>query len=35
MFRNTILLINFYHFLFACMKLFYIFAVYSKNVKSH
>ena len=33
MFRNTILLINFYHFLFACMKLFYIFAVCSKNVK--
>jgi lipoprotein len=33
MFRNTILLINFYHFSFACMKLFYIFAVYSKNVK--
>ena len=34
MFRNTILLINFYHFSFACMKLFYIFAVYSKNVKT-
>mgnify|MGYP007005206177 FL=1 len=33
MFRNTILLINFYHFSFACVKLFYIFAVYSKNVK--
>lgn len=35
MFRNTILLVNFYHFSFACMKLFYIFAVYSKNVKPH
>lgn len=34
MFRNTILLINFYHFSFAYMKLFYIFAVYSKNVKT-